>query len=38
MGGVLKVEVRLNGHLRDIASTSMEGPELETIRQLPYDR
>jgi hypothetical protein len=26
---VLEVEARLNGHFRDIASISMEGPELE---------
>jgi hypothetical protein len=29
MSRVPKVEVRLNGHLRDIASISVEGPELE---------
>lgn len=29
MSRVPKVEMRLNGHLRDIASISVEGPELE---------
>ena len=37
MSRVLEVEVRLNGHLCNMASISMEGPELEQFASCPYD-